>query len=407
MLKCAASELALWGGPPAFPEPLHVGRPNLGDRARLLARIEGILDRRWFTNGGPLVQELESRIAEIVGTRHAIAMANGTIALEIAIRASGLAGEVIVPAMTFVATAHALEWQGLRPVFCDVEPQGFTLDPAQLERHITPRTSGIIGVHLWGRPCAVERLTDIARSHGLKLLFDAAHAFGCSWNGRRIGSFGDAEVFSFHATKFINSFEGGAVTTDDDELAARMRLMKNFGFGGLDRVVHVGTNGKMCEVAAAMGLTSLDALEQILAWNRCNYERYRAALGGIPGLELVEYDATERHNYQYIVVRVDPARSGLERDELVQVLHAEGVLARRYFYPGVHRMEPYASRLPPAARQLPVTEEVLCRVIALPTGTAVGGPEIDAVCAVIRLAVAHAAAVRACLAARGRAAVAV
>ena len=181
-------------------------------------------------------------------------MCNATVALEIAIRAMGMSGEVIVPSFTFVATAHALQWQEITPVFCDIDPRTHNLDPNRIEEMITPRTTGIIGVHVWGRPCAVDALAEIAQRRHLKLLFDAAHAFGCSYQGQMIGNFGDAEVFSFHATKFFNTFEGGAVVTNDDELAAKMRLMKNFGFHGYDNVIYVGTNGKMSEVSAAMGL---------------------------------------------------------------------------------------------------------------------------------------------------------
>ena len=201
-MKKKLDGLAIFGGVPAFREKLHVGRPNIGDRGRLLERINDLLDRRWLTNDGPFVQELERRISEVLAVKHCIAMSNGTVAMEIAIRALGLTGEVIVPSFTFVATAHALQWQEITPVFCDVEPQTFNIDPNLVKELITPRTTGITGVHLWGRPCDAEALTAVACSHNLKLLFDAAHAFGCSYKGRMIGNFGDAEVFSFHATKF-------------------------------------------------------------------------------------------------------------------------------------------------------------------------------------------------------------
>src|SRR5690606_11646345 len=224
--KSRLDQLALRGGFPEFAEPLHVGRPNQGDRATLMRRIEGVLDRNWLTNDGPLVEELEQRIAADLGVRHCVAMCNGTIALEIAIRAAGLTGEVIVPSFTFVATAHALQWQGITPVFCDVEPFTHTIDPARVEELITPRTSGIVGVHVWGRACAVDELTAIAHRNNLALLFDAAHAFGCTYRQQRLGSFGDAEVFSFHATKFMNSCEGGAITTNDDAFAEKVRLMR-------------------------------------------------------------------------------------------------------------------------------------------------------------------------------------
>ena len=215
-MKAALEDLAIFGGSPAFAELLHVGRPNIGDRGRLLERIHDLLDRRWLTNNGPYVLEFERQLCQLTGAPHCIVTCNGTVALEIAIRAAGMSQEVIVPAFTFVATAHALQWQGITPVFCDVDPSTHNLDPESVERSITPRTTGILGVHLWGRACRVDELAEIARRHGLKLLFDAAHALGCTHRGRMVGGFGDAEVFSFHATKFVNSFEGGAIVTADD-----------------------------------------------------------------------------------------------------------------------------------------------------------------------------------------------
>ena len=216
-MRTNIDELAIFGGTPAFSEKLHVGRPNIGNRDRLLERINDLLDRKWLSNNGPFVQEFERHICEMLGVKHCIAMCSGTVALEIAIRAAGLTGEVIVPSFTFIATAHALQWQEITPVFCDIDPQTHTLNPWRVEAMITPRTSGIIGVHMWGQPCAVETLTEIAHKHNLKLMFDAAHAFSCSYKGTMIGNFGDAEVFSFHATKFVNTFEGGAVVTNNDE----------------------------------------------------------------------------------------------------------------------------------------------------------------------------------------------
>jgi len=387
MTKSRVEDLAILGGASAFDERLHVGRPNIGDRRALLARINDMLDRLWLTNNGPFVQEFERRVADFLGVRHCIAMCNATVALEIAARALELHGEVIVPSFTFVATAHALQWQEITPVFCDVDPATHNLDPARVEAMITPRTTGIMGVHVWGRPCAIEALNEIAGRRGLKLIFDAAHAFGNSYKGRMIGNFGLAEVFSFHATKFFNTFEGGAVVTNDDELATKIRLMTNFGFAGYDKVIYVGTNGKMSEISAAMGLTGLESLDEFIAANRLNCATYRAGLQAVPGIKLIAYNETERNNYQYVIVEVDEMATGISRDDLVRVLHAENVLARRYFYPGCHEMEPYRSYFPHAGLLLPETEKLTQRVMSLPTGTAVGPEEIETICAVIRLAV--------------------
>jgi len=388
VVKRDASDLAIRGGRPAFDRRLHVGEPNIAGEARFLERARDLLQRRRVTNRGPFVREFESRIADYAGVRHCIATCNATIALEITIRAAGLSGEVILPSWTFVATAHALQWQEITPVFCDVDPRTYTIDPARVEALITPRTTGILGVHLWGRACNVEALTEIARRRGLTLLFDAAHAFGCSSGGRMIGGFGEAEVFSFHATKFLNSFEGGAVVTDDERIAKKVRLMKNFGFSGRDRVTYIGTNGKMSEIAAAMGLTSLENIDEFLAANRANWRAYREGLDGIRGLSLIEYDGREHSNFQYVALEIDENRAGIARDALLEVLHAENVEARRYFYPGAHRMEPYRSHQPHAGLLLPVTERIASRSLSLPTGTAVSPADVEQICQIVRLAVA-------------------
>ncbi|WP_127997039.1 aminotransferase class I/II-fold pyridoxal phosphate-dependent enzyme [Piscinibacter defluvii] len=398
--KSSLDALAVFGGAPAFERKLHVGQPNLGDRAYFLQRVERILDSRWFTNNGECVQELERELAAFLGVRNVIAVCNATIGLEIAIRALPMSGEVIVPAMTFIATAHALQWQQITPVFCDIDPATHVLDPVEVEKLITDRTTGILGVHVWGRECNIDALDDIARRHGLHLMFDAAHAFGCSHRGRMIGGFGRAEVFSFHATKFFNSFEGGAIATDDDALAKKIRLMTNFGFAGYDNVVHIGTNGKMSEVSAAMGLTSLRALPEFVETNRRNHHAYRERLACIPGMQLFAYDEAERCNWQYVVVEYTPAPGGPSRDQLVEALWAENVMARKYFWPGCHRMEPYRTLYPRAAARLPHTDAVAARLLILPTGTGVSGEDIQRLCDLLALMVGQGPALRERLAGR-------
>lgn len=377
------ADLAINGAPPAFDEPLHVGRPNIGDRAAFLQRVNQIFDNQWLTNNGPMVQEFEQRIADYLGVKHCVAMCNGTIALEIGIRALGLQGEVIVPSWTFVATAHALYWQGITPVFADIDPATHNLDPEAVCRMITPRTSGIIGVHVWGRAAPIDELQAIADEHGLRLMFDAAHAFGSTYKGQTIGRFGACEVLSFHATKSFNTFEGGAVVTNDHELAAKMRLMRNFGFQGYDNVIHPGTNGKMIEVCAAMGLTNLAGHADVIAINMRNHSAYTAALSGIPGVSVVVYDPTERNSHQYVVVEVDPSNA-VTRDQIVAALLAENVLARKYFWPGAHGMKPYSEIFPHAKLLLKNTELVAAQVMILPSGIAVTVDDIATIGAIIK-----------------------
>jgi len=375
-------DLAINGAPPAFEQPLHVGRPNIGDRETFIRYVGDIFDRNWLSNNGPLVQEFEQRVADYLGVKNCVAMCNGTVALEIAIRALGLEGEVVVPSYTFIATAHALNWQAIRPVFADIDPATHLLDPDSVRRMITPRTSGIIGVHLWGRGCQVRQLQKIADEHQIKLMFDAAHAFGCSYQGKMIGNFGLCEVLSFHATKFFNTFEGGAVVTNDDKLADDMRLMRNFGFAGLDNVIHPGTNGKMIEVAAAMGLVNLKAIDDFIEANHRNYQAYRTGLSDLPGITLLTFDESEHNNYQYVVIEVGEDFP-VNRDFLIETLHKENILARKYFWPGCHHMQPYRDLYPHAGRLLPETNKVADRVVVLPTGSTMDEDIVQTVAAVL------------------------
>jgi dTDP-4-amino-4,6-dideoxygalactose transaminase len=377
-------DLAINGAPPAFEEPVHVGRPNIGSREAFMKLAGEIFDNRWLTNNGPKVQEFEQRVADYHDVRHCVAMCNGTVALEIAIRALGFEGEVIIPSYTFIATAHALHWQAITPVFADIDPATHTLDVEAVKRMITPRTTGIIGVHLWGRIFAVEALESIANEHGLKLMFDAAHAFGCSYKGTMVGRFGDCEVLSFHATKFFNTFEGGAVLTNDDELAGAMRLMRNFGFSGMDNVIYPGTNGKMTEVVAAMGLVNLAEINNFVDANYRNYQVFKGELSSLPNINMLYFDEAERNNYQYVVIEVGE-ECPLSRDEIIKALHAENILARRYFWPGCHNMKPYRDLYPHSGLLLPNTKQVADRVIVLPTGTAMDAEMVRTVVSVIRV----------------------
>ena len=384
-MKKHLSELAIFGGVPTFKEKLHVGRPNIGSRTILLQRINDILDRKCLSNHGPLVEEFEDHVASLVGVKYCIATCNATIGLQIAIKACGLKGEVIIPSFTFIATAHALRWLEIEPIFCDVDPHTHNIDPQKIEQLITDKTTAIMGVHLWGRGCDIEALEEIAHRNDLKLLFDAAHAFGCSYKGQMIGNFGNAEVFSFNATKFCNSFEGGAIVTNDSELAQKIRFMKNFGFSGIDCVDELGINGKMSEVSAAMGLTSLESIEEFIRINYKNYKQYQQELSNIPGVKLITYDESETCNYQYVIVEIDELKARINRDQLYQILQAENILVKRYFFPGCHQMEPYRSRNADMGLMLMNTRYLVTRVLVLPTGTAIGSEEISNICQILRL----------------------
>ena len=396
----AHSDVALLGAKSAFDDWLIVGRPNLADEDAFLSRMRAMLDSRRFANGGPMVTEFEARIADLMNARHCVATCNATIGLELVMAAMGISGDVIVPSFTFVATAHVLQRIGIRPIFCDVDPATHCLDPERVRAAITPQTTAILGVSLWGNYDGERALRKIADDHGLLLIYDSAHSIGCARENGSTSRLCDAEVMSFHATKCIHSLEGGAILTDDALLADKLRLMVNFGFSGEDLVSHIGTNGKMNEAEAAMGLTSLDGADRIFTHNLANQDAYEAGLEGVPGVALMRPRA-DPHNNQYVVAEVDAAAAGLTRDELVSALRFENVLARRYFHPGCHRMEPYATLYPDAGAALPRTEALCERVMVLPNGLAVSTDEIARLTARIAAIVAAAPAVRQALATAG------
>lgn len=368
--------------PPLFATPVRTGAPNITDRPKLFSRMSEMLDRNWLSNGGPLVREFEDRVAEMSGVHYCVATCNATVALQVLIRALRLSGEVVMPSMTFPATAHAVAWLGLKPIFGDVDRRTANLDPVSAAEALTPRTSALMGVHLWGRPCDGVRLSAVAARHGIPLLFDAAHAFGCTVGGEPVGRFGTASVFSFHATKVVNAFEGGALVTDDAGLAEEARALHNFGFDSGQVVLAVGTNGKMSEAAAAMGLTSLDSFEQVVAHNQEVYETYAQGLADVLGITVASFDRTERNSFQYVPIEVDPAVAS--RDALQRALTSHNVFTKRYFAPGCHELFPYRQR--PQA-PLPHTEAIAARVLALPTGTSVSVRQAEKICGLIRMLV--------------------
>ncbi len=389
----SATRLVLLGGAPRFASPQHVGRPNIAAREPLMARLNDVLDRRWLSNDGKYLQEFEHKLAEISNTRHAIVYSNATVAIEWLLRAMDLNGEIIVPAFTFVASAHAVLTADCTPVLADVDSKTHLIDIASIERLIGPKTVAIMGVHLWGQPANIDRLQALADKHHLKLVFDAAHALGATYNGRPIGSFGDAAVYSFHATKFVNSLEGGAIVTNQDALANRLKQVRNFGFRGYDNVEALGTNGKMDEFRAAVGIGSLESMDEFIAINRRNWLRYKEGLQGTPGIELYDYPIDECQNYQYVVLAVTEA-CPLRRNELLNVLWTENIQARRYFFPGLHNMEPYRGSTVHVRFPLPGTERASQQVLVLPTGQSMQAEDVDQVVDVIRSAIEHASEVR-------------
>lgn len=378
------ANLALFGHPPAFPNVLHVGTPNLGDVDRFQNLVGQAFDRRWFSNFGPIHDEFEKKIRGLIGAKYCLPVCNATIGLELVLQALDLKGEVILPSFTFIATAHAVKRSGFVPVFCDVNPVTHMISPSEIQKLINQRTSAILGVHLWGQTCQVMEIEQIAKSAALPVIYDAAHAFGVDVAGQSIADFGEAQVFSFHSTKFINAFEGGAIATHSKELYERLRLMANFGFAGYDRVEFLGTNAKMNEISAAMGLATLEKMEEIISVNRANLDLYKKLFSDIPGISFLKPDESSRSNFQYVVGIINPQQLGLTRDQLLEVLWAENVRVRRYFYPGCHRMEPYKSGCDDPSARLPVTRDLCEKVLVFPTGMTVNGETISRIVEIVR-----------------------
>ncbi len=376
-------DFAIFGNAPSFDKPIHVGKPNIPNKEKFFARMEQIFESAWLTNNGPMVSDFESILSEYLGVKNCITVCNGTTALEIVINALELRGEIVVPSFTFAAIPHAVEWQGIKPVFADIEPESCNIDPQSVRSMITPETTGIIAVNTWGNLCDMNQLEGIADESNLKLIYDSSHAFAESINDVRIGNFGNAEVFSFHATKLLNTFEGGIITTNDDELAEKIRLIINFGFAGKDNVVALGINGKMSEPSAAMGITLFEELDKYINHNKIIHSTYVLGLEKIEGLSIVKNNATES-NYQYLPMLIDELVTGITRDEVDQVLQYENILARRYFYPGCHMMEPYKTLYPQVNRDLPVTELITERILCLPAGGAVSEEDVKIICRLIR-----------------------
>ena len=377
MKRCIA-DFSVCGGVPVFDDPLAVGRPNMPDRESFLSRVDRVLDSGQITNDGPMVRDFESQIGSRLRMPNVVAVCNGTMALQIMCVATGLTGEVIVPSLTFIATAHALQWIGLTPVFADVDPLSHTLDPASVERCINDRTSAILGVHLWGNKCDVAGLQRIADRRNLQLLFDASHAFGCRVESVPIGHFGTAEAFSFHATKALQSVEGGAIVSRDDCFIQRCRLLRNFGITGFAEIDSAGTNGKMNELCAAAGLSSLEKFDEVVVHNRNLLAAYRRMVGTTPGIDCMAFSAEHETNAQYVVMCVEQS-FGLSRDQLLKVLRAEGVFARSYFVPGCHNAPPYRGQRTHSPVELLVTNRLLDELIQLPTGSNVTIDDVAAI----------------------------
>lgn len=328
--------------------------------------LEKIWESRVLTNNGPFHQELEQKLCEYLEVPYISLFANGTLALVTALQALDIKGEVITTPFSFVATTHALWWNKITPVFVDIEPETFTLCPDRIEAAITPKTSAILPVHVYGYPCKVDRIQKIADRHGLKVIYDAAHTFGAIYKGRHLASFGDLSILSFHATKVFNTFEGGAIVCHSAEMKEHIDNLKNFGFRGETNVVEPGINAKMNEFQAALGLLQMKYLDQAILERKRIFEFYRAKLSGIKGIILPAIPSDLEANFAYFPVLIDDEENGLTRDGLHESLKAEDVYTRRYFYPLISEFSPY-NQLDSAKRnKISIADKVSKQVLCLP-----------------------------------------
>ncbi len=345
---------------------ITVTQPSLPPLEEFIPYLEKIWEKKWLTNNGPFHQELEKRLAEYLGVKYISLFANGTLALVTALQELRITGEVITTPFSFVATAHSLWWNNIKPVFVDVEPNFFNIDTEKIEAAITPQTTAIMPVHVYGNPCCVSRMEEIADTYGLKLIYDAAHAFGVKLNGDSILNFGDLSVLSFHATKVYNTFEGGAIVCHDEKTKKKIDYLKNFGFAGETTVVAPGINSKMNEVQAAFGLLQLRYVDENIKKRKLIALAYREGLIEVNGITFLDdFDGVE-HNYSYFPILVDKDKYGMTRDELYQKLKDSGIYGRRYFYPLISNFSTYKSIKSAEKSNLPVANEVADVVICLP-----------------------------------------
>lgn len=391
------ANLALAGHEPLFDSILPVGQLYSPSKERFHSVFHDLFDRRYYTNHGKLAQELERRLEERLDVRNAVVVTNATLGLSLSCKALGLPpqGKVIVPAFTFAATVQALTWAGLEPVFCDISNKSHNLDPqkvaALLEQH---DVCAILGVHLWGNPCDIEQLQTLADSKGIPLFFDAAHAIACRYHGKPIGNFGACEVFSFHATKIMNATEGGCITTNDDELAERLRNLRS-SYGRRKNVkTPIDGYGRFSEAQAAFGLLSLEDLSRRCDENCQKMALYHKKLSCIPGIHCISPAPEENMNYQYVVLEIDEKEFGLSRDALQKLLEAENVIARRYFVPGMHHCPPYETLFPEFATALPVTDALCTKVLQLPSGAPVSMDAVSRICECIAFVQANSADIK-------------
>lgn len=385
-MKKNIKELAFFGGAPLFDILLPVGQINIPEYERFEALANDVFARKYYANHGKLTLEFEEKFSELSGMKNSIAVTNGTIAISMAAKAMNLPlkSKVIVPSFTFIGTVQALTWAGLEPVFADIDLDTHTITRETVAPLLKQKNiSAILGVHLWGNPCDVERLEEIEQKCGIPVFYDAAHAVGCHYKNRSLASFGHCATFSLHATKVMQATEGGVICTNDDELAERVRNIRS-SYGRRKHVpVPMVINGRFSELQAAMALLSLEKFPEYKKENKHRYLLYKEKIKNIEGLSIIQYDETMQGNYQYVVFRLDEEKFGISRDELVEILNKENIIARRYFIPAAHKSVPYIN-MECAKVELPNTDRLIHEIFQLPSGQIVTDEHIKEICELLQ-----------------------
>ncbi len=362
---------------------IFVTRSSMPAYEDYINEIKSIFDNHHLTNMGPIYKKLQHSLIDYLGVPYLSMFVNGHMALETVIQAMGLkdsGGEVITTPFTFVSTVHAITRNGLKPVFCDIKPDDYTIDPEKIEALITENTVAIVPVHVYGAICDVEAIEKIAQKHGLKVIYDAAHAFGVKYRGEGIGSYGDASMFSFHATKVFNTIEGGAVSFKDESIRESMHSLKNFGIKTEECVDEIGGNAKMDEFRAAMGICNLRNIDECIAARGRAAARYNERLSGVKGIKLMESQKDVTPNYAYYAVCFDPEEFGKSRDDVYEELKKADIFARKYFYPAVNEMDCYKNSNPEIT---PVAAKVSRMILTLPLYSDLTVEDVDRICDVI------------------------
>ncbi|UCG02028.1 MAG: DegT/DnrJ/EryC1/StrS family aminotransferase [Candidatus Heimdallarchaeota archaeon] len=385
---------AILGGDPVFENKLGIVRPQLPKLSSIQERLKLALISGQLTNQGKYVETLEKKLSEYFGVSHVITTSNATLGLIIVLKALEREGEVILPSFTFAATGHAVSWAGLKPVFADILPDTYTLNPESVAELINKNTVAAMGVHIYGHPCEIDELSKIAVQNRLELIFDSAHAFGSYYKNKIIGSFGRAEVLSFHATKIFPVGEGGAILTNDGELATRLKLLRVFGDPGTENTQLIGLNAKMQEFNALIGLENLKVINRHIETRRKRAQLMKSLLNETPGLQTQKERSYVVSNYQNFPLCIEENRFGLDRDQLCSALLAENIGIRKYFYPPLHKHKSYINNSDGNRKQLNVTNDVSNRILCIPIYSDTTEEEVHKICFAIKKIYLHSKAIR-------------